>query len=63
MCPPNSATAIVLCPRNFPDRGPESGKAYDANLAYELKATAAQARKEAMLKNSALMKQWAKEGK
>ncbi len=45
------------------DCGPESEKAYDANLAYELKPPADQARKEAMLKNSALMKQWAKEGK
>jgi arylsulfatase A-like enzyme len=45
------------------DCGPESEKAYDANLAYELKTKAATARKEAMLKNSALMKQWAQEGK
>lgn len=44
------------------DLGPESEKAYDANLAYELN-TAAKARKEAMLKNSELMKQWAREGK
>jgi arylsulfatase A-like enzyme len=44
------------------DLGPESEKAYEANLAYELK-TAPKARKEAMLKNSELMEQWAKEGK
>jgi arylsulfatase A-like enzyme len=44
------------------DLGPESEKAYEANFAYELK-TAPKARKEAMLKNSELMKQWAKEGK
>ncbi len=45
------------------DCGPESEKAYDANLAYELKTPAAKARQEAIVKNSALMKQWAKEGK
>ncbi len=45
------------------DCGPESEKTYDANLAYELKTTADKARNEAMLKTSALMKQWAKEGK
>jgi len=45
------------------DRGPESEEAYDANIAYELKTPAGKARKEALMKNSALMKQWAKEGK
>jgi arylsulfatase A-like enzyme len=44
------------------DLGPESENAYEANLAYELK-TAPKARKEAMLKNSELMKQWTKEGR
>ena len=44
------------------DLGPESEKAYDASLAFELK-TGSKARKEAMLKNSALMKRWAEEGK
>ncbi len=44
------------------DLGLESELAYDANLAYELKPPIASARKEAMLKNSALMKQWAKDG-
>ncbi len=45
------------------DRGPESEEAYDANIAYELKTPAGKARKEALMKNSALMKQWAKESK
>jgi arylsulfatase A-like enzyme len=45
------------------DRGPESEHAYDANLAYELGTPAGKARNEALLKNSGLMKQWAKEGK
>jgi arylsulfatase A-like enzyme len=46
------------------DRGPESEKAYDANVNYELKTPAAKARgNEAVLKNIELMKQWAKEGK
>jgi arylsulfatase A-like enzyme len=45
------------------DRGPESEHAYDANLAYELGTAAGKARNEALLKNSGLMKQWAKEGK
>lgn len=49
--------------RETRDPGPESEKSHDANLAYELKATASPARKEAILKNSALMKQWASEGK
>jgi arylsulfatase A-like enzyme len=44
------------------DPGPESEAAYDANLAYELKS-APQIRQETMLKNRALMKRWAKEGK
>lgn len=44
------------------DLGAESEKAYDANLAYELN-TAPKARKEVMLKNNELMKQWAREGK
>ena len=33
--------------------------AYDANVAYELKTPTASARQEAIMKNSALMKQWA----
>jgi arylsulfatase A-like enzyme len=45
------------------DRGPESEKAFDANIAYELKAPSSQTRKANLLKNSALMKKWAKEGK
>lgn len=45
------------------DLGPESEKAYDANLAYELKTMVSQDRQEAILKNSTLMKQWALEGK
>ena len=45
------------------DLGNESEKAYDANLNYELMPPISNARKEAMLKNSALMKQWAMEGK
>ena len=45
------------------DRGPESEQAYDANLAYELGTAAGKARNEALLKNSGLMKQWAKEGR
>ena len=46
------------------DCGPESGKAYDANVAYELNAPSAKVRgNDAVLKNVALMKQWAKEGK
>ncbi len=45
------------------DLGPESDQAYDANLAYELETTPNKSRKESLLKNSALMKQWAKEGK
>jgi len=36
------------------DLGPESEKAYDANVTYELKTPAAKARQEAILKNSAL---------
>lgn len=44
------------------DLGPESEKAHEANLAYELN-TAPKIRKETMLKNSELMRQWAKEGK
>lgn len=49
--------------RETHDLGPETEKAYDANLAYELKTTSSPARREVLLKNSALMKQWAKEGK
>ena len=46
------------------DLGPESEKAYDANVAYELKAPAAKSKeKDAVLKNVELMKQWAREGK
>jgi hypothetical protein len=45
------------------DLGPETEKTYDANVADELKHPAAIDRKEAILKNSALMKQWAKESK
>ena len=45
------------------DCGPESEKAYDASVAHELKTPAAKARKEAMMKNVALMKQWAREAK
>ena len=45
------------------DPGPEPERIYDANLAHELKTTAAKDRKEAILANSALMKRWAKEGK
>lgn len=45
------------------DLGPESEKAYDANLACELKAMPSNAHKEAILKNSALMKQWASQGR
>jgi arylsulfatase A-like enzyme len=45
------------------DGGPESEEAYDANVTYELKTPAGKARKETLIKNSALMKQWAKEGK
>ena len=45
------------------DPGPESEKACDANLAYELTTPANKARKEAIFKNSDLMKRWAKEGK
>lgn len=44
------------------DPGPEPEKTYDANLAFELR-NASKARKDAMLKNSAKMKQWAMEGK
>ena len=43
--------------------GPETDKTYDANVADGLKHPAAIDRKEAILKNSALMKQWATEGK
>ena len=45
------------------DLGPESEKTYDANLAYELKATADKDRKKTLLQNSAQMKEWAKESK
>ncbi len=45
------------------DLGPESEKACDANLADELNHPSAKDRKEAIRKNSARMKQWAKEGK
>ncbi len=45
------------------DLGPESDEAYDANLDYELNTTADKSRKQSLLKNSALMKQWAREGK
>jgi arylsulfatase A-like enzyme len=45
------------------DLGPESEKSYDANLAYELNTPAGEARKDALIKNSALMKKWAREGK
>jgi arylsulfatase A-like enzyme len=45
------------------DPGPEPERIYDANLAHELKTTASKDRKEAMLKTSALMKRWAREGK
>ena len=45
------------------DLGPESEKAYDANFAYEFKNTPSKTRKDAMLKNSELMKQWSKEGR
>jgi arylsulfatase A-like enzyme len=45
------------------DAGPESDKAYDANVIYEVNTAAGKARQEAFLKNSSLMKQWAKEGK
>lgn len=45
------------------DPGPESDKAYAANLAYELQSTTSRSRKETMIKNSAVMKAWAAEGK
>jgi arylsulfatase A-like enzyme len=45
------------------DPGPESEKAYEANFDYELNIPAGKARKDALIKNSALMKQWAREGK
>jgi arylsulfatase A-like enzyme len=45
------------------DSGPESEQVYDANLAAELKNPANKGQKEAIMKNVALMKQWAKEGK
>ncbi len=45
------------------DGGPEAEKAYEASLAYELKTPAGKDRKAALIKNSSLMKQWAKEGK
>jgi arylsulfatase A-like enzyme len=44
------------------DLGPEAEKAYDASLDFELR-TGSEARKQAMLKNIALMKRWAEEGK
>ncbi len=49
--------------RETRDPGPESDKTYDANLAYELSTTPSKTRKEALLKNSALMKEWARLGK
>jgi len=45
------------------DGGPESEQVYDANVAYELNTPANKNHKEAIMKNVALMKQWAKEGK
>ncbi len=45
------------------DLGPESVESYDANLAYELNTPAGKARKDALIKNSAQMKNWAREGK
>lgn len=45
------------------DPGPETEGAYEANLAYELKATTSKTRREMLLKNSALMRAWAKDGK
>ena len=45
------------------DCGPESEKAYDANLAHELKTPVGKSRKEALIQNSELMNRWAKEGK
>ena len=45
------------------DCGPESEKAYDANLAYELSPPVGKSRKEALIRNSELMNRWAKEGK
>jgi arylsulfatase A-like enzyme len=46
------------------DCGPESEKAYDANVGYELKAPSAKVRgNDTVLRNIALMKQWAREGK
>ena len=45
------------------DLGPESEEAYDANLAYEMKTQEGKARGDTLLKNSTLMKQWAKDGK
>jgi arylsulfatase A-like enzyme len=45
------------------DPGPESEKAYDASYAYELKTAKSPERRNPMMKNYELMKQWAKEGK
>lgn len=45
------------------DSGPESESVYDANVADELKNPANKGQKETIMKNVALMKQWAKEGK
>lgn len=45
------------------DLGPESEKAYDANLAVDISTPVVKPRKESVLKNIELMKQWAKEGK
>jgi arylsulfatase A-like enzyme len=45
------------------DLGPESDQAYDASLAYELKAATGKDRKKTLLKNSAQMKEWSRERK
>ena len=45
------------------DGGPETEKVYDANVVDELAHPANKNHKEAIMRNVALMKQWAKEGK
>ena len=45
------------------DGGPESERVYDANVVDELRNPANKGHEEAIMKNVALMKQWAKEGK
>lgn len=49
--------------RETHDAGPETEAVYDANVADELGNPANKGRKEEILKNVALMKRWAKEGK